>query len=715
MTIEFSRWIAPPVFNGDEEKTWRAGLLNSTIIVAILMIVLGIFGNFIGGRIQTPVYIIEGIMFVLVLLLRFLLFNGKVDLTGILLVFFGIILITADIASLGTIRTPGISAYLLMVIIAGLLFGYKGLMFSTISSSLAVLGLILSENAGMLPDPDYYVNVTQWITYSVLTGLTGALTYLSYKSLHHALERMQKEIFQRDQAEKKLRESEAKFRDLVENIDEIIYTLDENGQVTYISPSIESKSGYSSQEIIGRSMGEFFHHEDIPLLMEQFPKILSGQSGSNEYRLVAKSGESYWIRASSRPLYEADRIVGLRGVLMDISESKRLQAQLLQSHKMESIGTLAGGIAHDFNNLLYMILGNAELALDDIPEENPMHANIEEIKTASLMAAEIVGKLLKFSRNTEQKLKPIDAVTVIKDALDFLRSTLPATIEIRKHLPDTDITIFSDPIQINQVLMNIFTNASQAMEETGGLLEINVENEFLTQDAVRNYPDLITGHYLKIMVSDTGIGIDSGIIDRIFDPYFTTKAVGKGSGMGLAVIHGIIKNHGGVITVESQIGKGTVFTILLPVVTEKPMMDTITSEEIPHGNETILFIDDEELILNMTKKMLERLGYTIETKINPVAALELFQSNPDHFDLVITDMTMPQMTGIKLSVKLLAVRPDIPIIVCTGHSHLIDEEKVKALGIADYVIKPVTRKNLAKTIRKVLDKRIVSNGVSEVS
>jgi CheY-like chemotaxis protein len=250
------------------------------------------------------------------------------------------------------------------------------------------------------------------------------------------------------------------------------------------------------------------------------------------------------------------------------------------------------------------------------------------------------------------------------------------------------------------------------MEETGGILEINVETQYLTKDTVGSYPDLTPGNYIKITVSDTGRGIDSEIIDRVFDPYFTTKETGKGSsGMGLAVVHGIVKNHDGTITVDSQPGEGTVFTILFPVVKEKPVMEAGTPDEIPHGNETILFIDDEELIVNMTKKMLEHLGYTVETKISPVGALALFQSNPDHFDLVITDMTMPEMTGAKLSVKLKDIRPDIPIIICTGHSSLIDEKRAKAMGIAEYIIKPIANKDIAKTIRKLLDnKKIVSLG-----
>jgi CheY-like chemotaxis protein len=254
--------------------------------------------------------------------------------------------------------------------------------------------------------------------------------------------------------------------------------------------------------------------------------------------------------------------------------------------------------------------------------------------------------------------------------------------------------------------MNLCTNASQVMEETGGILEITVEEVTLEEDSVLNFHDLATGEYLNVTINDTGPGIDHEIIDRIFDPYFTTKEFGKGSGMGLAVVHGIVKNHNGAITVDSQLGKGCSFTILFPVVAEKPVMGFKTPEEIPHGNETILFVDDEESIVGMTEKKLERLGYEVEAKTNPIQALELFQSNPDRFDLIITDMTMPQMSGVKLSEKIKELRSDIPVIICTGHSPFIDEEKAKLISITGFVKKPVVTRDIARIIRKVLDNNV---------
>ncbi|MBT7631043.1 MAG: response regulator [Desulfobacula sp.] len=372
---------------------------------------------------------------------------------------------------------------------------------------------------------------------------------------------------------------------------------------------------------------------------------------------------------------------------------------------MESIGTLAGGIAHDFNNIMAIIVGNIELALDDVPKWNSAYSSLEEIKKASLRAKNIVKQLLSFSRKTDQEMQPIQIVSVIKDALKFLRSTIPTTIDIVPDICVTDETILADPTQINQIIMNLCINASQAMEQTGGDINVTVAKVILENNSAKEYPDLKSGDHVKIIVSDTGPGIDPEIIDQIFDPYFTTKDVGKGSGMGLAVVHGIVKNHNGAISVNSRLGKGTKFIIFFPITTEKSMVERKTTKDIPGGNETILFVDDEISIVKMVKRMFERFGYKIETATTPEEALGKFSLNPDHFDLVITDMTMPQMTGVKLSEKLMDIRKDIPIIVCTGHSTLVDEEKAKELGLAAYVMKPINMQETAQTIRKILDKK----------
>ena len=350
------------------------------------------------------------------------------------------------------------------------------------------------------------------------------------------------------------------------------------------------------------------------------------------------------------------RLVKLQ-IATDITKIKKFEEELRQARKMESIGTLTGGISHNFNNILGIILGNTELALDDVQEGNPAHSNLTKIKTASLRAKNIVRQLLSFSRKVEQKMQPIEIALVIKDALKFLRSTIPTAINIEQDIQIKDAIILADPNQINQIIMNICINASHAMEETGGTIGVIVEKVILDDKSTKKYPELNPGEHIKIRVSDTGPGINPDIIDRIFDPYFTTKGVGKGSGMGLSIVHGIIKNHNGTITVDSNPGKGTTFNILFPKATEKSKTEKKTTKEPFCGNEAILFVDDEISIAAMIKRMLERLGYKIETKMNPVEALDLFESKPDRFDL------------------------------------------------ATYIMKPIDMRETAQTIRKVLDRK----------
>lgn len=506
-------------------------------------------------------------------------------------------------------------------------------------------------------------------------------------------------------AEEALKESEERFRSIIENTDAGYFFINSKGCFQQVNLAWLRMHKYeTADEIIGQHYSLTQVDADLSSAHEKVEHLLDGNEIiAGEFSRRCKDGTIGYHTFSARSVQKKGLTIGIEGFLIDITAHKMMEKELRQAHKMESIGTMAGGIAHDFNNLLYMIIGNTELSLEDIPDWNPVHANLEEIKSASLRAAGIVKQLLNFSRKTDVEMKPIGAITVIKEALKFLRSMIPATIKINKSLPDTDVIILADPVQIDQTLINICTNASQSMEETGGNLTINVENVDLDSEAAGRYPDLSAGNYLIIAISDTGSGIDPENIDRIFDPYFTTKEFGKGSGMGLTVVHGIVKNHGGAITVDSEPGKGATFTILLPVVDEKPEIEDEITDEVHIGSETILFVDDEESIANMSGKMLKRLGYQVETETNPATALELFKSKPDQFDLVITDMTMPQMTGVTLSEKLKNVRSDIPVIICTGHSSLIDEEKAKGLGIDAYVMKPIVKSDIARAIRKVLD------------
>ncbi|MGD8980507.1 MAG: PAS domain S-box protein [Desulfobacterales bacterium] len=513
-----------------------------------------------------------------------------------------------------------------------------------------------------------------------------------------------RDISERKQAEEALRDSEEKYKNLVENIKEVIYTLDENGVITYISPAVNTILDYDSSEIIGRPFSEFVYSEDLPYQKECFERVLSDPIGQEECRLLSKSGEVCWVQISNMPILEENQTVGLQGVLSDITESKHLQFQLQQARKMESFGTLAGGIAHDFNNILGIIIGNTELAMDDVPKWNPAYLSLEEILEASLRASDVVRQLLSFTRRTNMEKKPINIGQTIQESLKLLRSSIPTSIEIRQNIPKDIDTILANPTQINQIIINLSTNAHHAMPK-GGMLEIGLKNVDLDEDNAAQYPDISPGRYVNLRVSDTGHGISAKIMDRIFDPYFTTKEMGKGTGMGLSVVHGIVKSHDGAISVKSEHGQGTTFSILFPVVETQAAIETETDEELPTGNERILFVDDEKSILSAGRNRLERLGYKVEIRLDPVEALGLFSANPDQFDLVITDMTMPKMTGDHLVQEILKIRQDMPIILSTGFNEKIDEEKAMQIGIRQYIEKPFNRRILAKAVREVLDER----------
>ena len=511
-----------------------------------------------------------------------------------------------------------------------------------------------------------------------------------------------RDISERKQAEEALRASEEKYKNLVENINEVIYALDKNGIITYISPAIYTILGYDSSEIAGRFFTEFIYIEDLSRQKERFKKILSGTAGQDEYRLVNKSGEIRWVQASDMPILEKNQITGMRGVLSDITESKRLQFQLQQARKMESFGTLAGGIAHDFNNILGIIIGNIELAMDEVPKRNPAHLNLEEVLEASLRARDVVHQLLSFARKTKLEKRPVNIAAILQKSLKLLRSSIPASIELRQNISEDVDTTLANPTQINQILINLSTNAHHAMPH-GGVLEISLKNVVLDEEDIARYPDLIPGRYVNLKVHDTGHGIPAQEMHRIFDPYFTTKEVGKGTGMGLAVVHGIVKSHEGAISVESEYGRGTTFDIFFPAVEIHAVLDTETEGVLPTGNERILFIDDEESILFAGQHQLERLGYRVETRKNPVEGLALFRMDPNRFDLVITDMTMPKMTGDVLAQEFLKIRPGLPIILSTGFNEKIDEKKAEGIGIRQYIEKPLNKRILATVVRKALD------------
>ncbi|MCF8129689.1 MAG: response regulator [Deltaproteobacteria bacterium] len=383
-------------------------------------------------------------------------------------------------------------------------------------------------------------------------------------------------------------------------------------------------------------------------------------------------------------------------------ESQRLTSQLQRAEKMESIGTLAGGIAHDFNNILSSVIGYTQLSLDDAEKGSALEDNLQEVYTAGIRAKDLVKQILSFARQSDEKITPIKVGTIVKEVVKFIRSSIPTTIEIKSNIKSGSL-IMGNATQVHQILMNLCTNAAHAMEDEGGVLEISLNDVTIDNNAKKENIELKYGSYIELVVSDTGVGIAAESIDSIFEPYFTTKGAGEGTGLGLAMVHGIVESYGGNISVNSTIGEGTVFTIYLPITKRDKSHRPYETEEFSSGTERILFVDDEAPIAKMGGRLFERLGYKVTTRSNSIEALDLFRSKPNDFDLVISDMTMPNMTGDQLAAELMIIRPDIPVILCTGYSKKISAETAAEIGIKAFVDKPIEKTDVAKTIRKVLE------------
>ncbi len=511
------------------------------------------------------------------------------------------------------------------------------------------------------------------------------------------------DITERKKTKEALREGEEKYRNLFNNAQVGMFRSGiDDGKFVEANDALARMFGYEDRaDILDAEYIAADNYVD-PGTRETLLAIIRehGAFRNFEARLYRKNRSVAWFRYSGLISPEKGYI---EGVIADITEEKRLKEQLLQAHKMESIGTLAGGIAHDFNNMLGIIVGNTELAMDDVPEWNPARNNLNEIRTASLRARDVVKQILAFSRLSLQEMKPVRISPIITDSLKLLRSSIPTTIEIHQNISSELDTVRGDQTQIHQVLINLCTNAAHAMREKGGVLEVSLKNIEIDEGSAIHHHDLSPGKYVRLIVSDTGHGIEPKILERIFDPYFTTKGVGEGSGMGLSVVHGIVKSHSGDISVSSQPGKGTTFQVFFPYIESKPGPKIEINVEIPRGKERILFVDDEKAMVDTIQPMIERLGYKVTARTSSIEALEAFRVNPDRFDLVITDFTMPNMTGMELAKEFLKLRSDILIILCTGYSEYINEEKAKGNGIRAFIMKPVVLNEISNTIRKVLD------------
>ena len=513
------------------------------------------------------------------------------------------------------------------------------------------------------------------------------------------------QINDRKQAEEALRESEARYKEILENVLVGAYQVTLDGKFLFANRKMIRMFGFSSYEELEAtgSIAELYARPEERT--EVVDEIISKGFINDDFEFKRKNGQSIWVKLHTRKATNKDGAVILEGLMEDVTETKKMAAQLQQSQKMEAIGTLAGGIAHDFNNILAIILGNAELAADDVPDWNPASASLKEIHHASIRAKDMVQQLLAFSRKTDEESKPTNIATIIKESMKMLRSAIPTSVEFKQHISDDPCNVMGDATQLNQIVMNLVTNAADAMSEEGGFLEVTLENILLQEEKSCFDWVLSPGPYVRLKVRDTGEGIEPKIMDRIFEPYYTTKEVGKGTGMGLSLIHGIVKRHGGGVRVESELGKETLFEIYFPSLERTVEEEKAPNGEIRGGAERILFVDDEKSMVNLNRQRLERLGYQVKSTTKPLEALEWFKADPDQFDVIITDMTMPCMTGDRLAAEVLEIRPHMPVIICTGYSERMSAEKAEALGVSKYIEKPIDLRDLASAIREVLEEK----------
>jgi len=515
------------------------------------------------------------------------------------------------------------------------------------------------------------------------------------------------DITERKIAEEALLQSEEKYRDLYDNAPDMFCSVDsKTANIIECNQTLTNALGYTKEEIIGRLIFDLYTPDSAEYAKANvFPVFVkTGTIIGEELQLQRKDGSTIDISLNITAVRDEEgNIIYSSSVLRDIARQKELELQLQQSQKMEAIGTLAGGIAHDFNNILTAIMGYAEMTEIAIPKESEAHQTLGQVLKASHRAKDLVKQILGFARQSKEEKKPTKVGLIAREVLKLLRASLPSTIEIRHEITARNDTVMADPIQIHQVLMNLCTNAHYAMGKKGGVMEISLSNVELDSKNASQYPDLEPGSYVKLTVSDTGPGMDQGTLEKIFDPYFTTKEKGVGTGMGLAVVHGITKSHRGAITVQSKADKGSTFQALLPLVEMEFKPQVAALKAYPLGNERILFVDDEEPVMDLGKRMLGHLGYDVVALTSSMEALAVFREKPNQFDLVITDQTMPGLTGEMLTKEVMRIRPDIPVILCTGFSEHVSEEQAKDIGIRAFLMKPLLLKDISQTVRRVLD------------
>ncbi|GAB6144090.1 hybrid sensor histidine kinase/response regulator [Desulfocicer niacini] len=522
------------------------------------------------------------------------------------------------------------------------------------------------------------------------------------------------QVATRKKAQMDASENRKALQTLMSNLPGMAYRCKNEPQWTmkFVSDGCEQLTGYTQDELLNNRVaayGDLICESHRETVWASVQKALNVKHHFElRYPIIDKQGQERWVWEKGIGVVSTDDMSGIdlvNGFIMDITKEKNMESQLQQAHKIEAIGTLTGGIAHDFNNILGIILGNLELAMDEFTEWSPAWINLQEIKTATFRARDVVQQLLSFTRKTKNQHLPIEINALAREAVALLRASIPTTIDIRVDISDGLPAINADATQIQQIILNLTTNGVHAMENSQGVLSLSLETVCIGQtcDTHPHFQEMPHGQYVQLVVRDTGPGVDPAIMGKIFDPYFTTREVGKGTGLGLTVVKGIVNGHDGAIAIDSRPGKGTAVYVIFPAVPHTPEASIGVDDASPGGQEHILIVDDEPSLLKMVQKVLQRLGYQVTTHENPQRALDQFTKNPGAFDMVITDMTMPVLSGDELARALLAIRPDLPIILCTGYTERINALAARNLGIKKFIEKLLERRKLAVAVREVLD------------
>jgi PAS domain S-box-containing protein len=517
------------------------------------------------------------------------------------------------------------------------------------------------------------------------------------------------DITEHKQAEEALRESEEKWRSLVSNTPDTIINLDRNGTILFINHTVP---GYTVEGTIGKTVYDFIPPEKHDITMKSIETVFkTGESVNFETSVIGPDNNLLWYSTRLGPIKEGEKIIGAAQISTNITERKqaeeekaRLEKQLRRAQKLETIGTLASGIAHDFNNILAPILGYTDMALLRLEQTDPLYENLQHVLKSAYRAKDLVEQILLFSTQIEKERKPLNLQVLVKEALKLLRPSIPTTIEIRQRIDAPCAKVRADATQVHQVILNLCTNAWQAMEEKGGTLSIELNQKKVDPVTAKLHPNLKEEEYVCLSIIDTGHGMNEETLDRIFEPFFTTKTVEKGTGLGLSVVHGIVRSHKGDILVYSEPGKGAAFHVYLPAIKSEDVTVEAASKAIIGGTEFVMIVDDEPGIAVMVKKMLEGFGYKTDVYNTGLAALKAFKQQPDKYDLLISDLTMPHMTGLDLADQLHKERPELPVVIMTGFSDSLTVPTQDRHGIKQVIGKPIVARELAATVRKVLDK-----------